>query len=233
VTYTTGIIDVAHWETASIPKLAAAKDAGLVAVIAKCTQGKDARDKAYGKFRDECKRLGLLFGSYHFGSGTSDGTQQADWYLRHADPDSLHAMDWEWQINVDRNGKKFPDMSVAQAEAFVSRVHEKTGRWPLVYTSRSFLTKSLRPSESSILANCPLWVCWYLNSKPALPLAPWKTWDLWQYTNGKHAMAKPPGPIATPALGGVDRNAFAGDEPALREWWANCGRARGPACRHA
>jgi lysozyme len=231
VTYTTGIIDVAHWETDSIPHLADAKADGLVAVIAKCTQGKDAIDRAYPKFAVECRRLGLLFGSYHFGSGTSPGEQQADWYLRHADHDSLHALDWEWQINVDRaTGKKFPDMSVAQAEAFVTRIHEKTGRWPLVYTSRAFLTKSLRPSENSVLANCPLWLCWYLDAKPEkhLPLAPWKTWDLWQYTNGKHAMAKPPGPIATPHLGGVDRNAFAGDESALREWWMNSGRACRP-----
>jgi lysozyme len=232
-TFTTGIIDVAHWETASIPHLAAAKAAGLHAVIAKCTQGKDARDKAHPKFRDECKRLGLLFGDYHFGSGTSPGEQQADWYLRHADPDALHALDWEWQINVDKAGKKFPDMSVAQAEAFVVRVHEKTGRWPLVYTSRSFLTKSLKPAADSVLANCPLWLCWYLDASPDkhLPLAPWKTWELWQYSNGHDGPRdKVRFPRETPHLGGVDRNAFLGDEATLRQWWGSVGRVRGPQC---
>lgn len=221
--FTTAIVDVAHWEGASIHKLEAAKAAGLVAVIAKCTQGRDYVDPAYVGFRDECKRLGLLFGSFHFISDSSSGQQQADWYLQHADRDSLLAIDYEWMPKGQGH-----DAPLANAEAFVSRIHEMTGRWPLVYCARAYLTGERAPSASSVLGNCPLWVCYYVGAPPKLPVQPWRDWDLWQYTNGH---ANPTHwPTLTPELGAVDRSAFAGDEAALTAWWRSAGLPRGPQC---
>lgn len=223
--YTTGIIDVAHHETASVAHLEEAKKKGLLAVIAKCTQGVGYVDPAYTSFRDECKRLGLLFGSYAFGSGEHSGKEQARFFLDHADPDSLLALDWEWQQK-----KTLKEMTTAHAEEFVSYIHEQTGRHPVVYTSKSWVHECKpMPLWTSVLANCPLWLCWYVDRHPerALP-RPWASFDLWQYTNGT---AGPDLPRETPVLGHVDRNAFLGGEDALREWWKNCGRVNGPQCR--
>jgi lysozyme len=230
------IVDVSHWESGAVPHLAGAQRLGLKAVIAKTTQGKDAIDRSYVPFRDECKRLGLLFGSFHFGSGTSDGATQADHFLTHADPSSLLCLDWEWQTKDQHTHKpRFPEMTTAQAEQFVVRIHERTGRWPLVYCGRSWVNEIGKPKADSPLANCPLWLVWYINEKPekALP-APWSTYDLWQYTNGNTASASKAFPMKTLGLGGVDRSAFLGDVASLCEWWANCGRDdRGPACRES
>jgi lysozyme len=230
----TAIVDLSHHEAACVPLLGRAKEQGLVAVITKCTEGRDFVDPSYAPMRKAARDADLLVGSYHFGTNSDSlnddgklGREQADHFLAHADPDGLLILDWEWS-------EKHRDMTLANAEAFVARVHEKTGRYVVIYTSRSFLTHDLVPKADSVLSQCPLWLCWYLDAHPAkhLPRAPWKQHDLWQYTNGHAGPADEIAfPRKTPVLGRVDRNAFAGDERALREWWEHCGRDPGPQCR--
>jgi GH25 family lysozyme M1 (1,4-beta-N-acetylmuramidase) len=223
----TGIIDVDH--TASTPEqIAAAHAQGVLAVIAKCTQGKDYVDPAFAAWRDRVRKVdGLLFGEYHFGSNSCPGNVQADWFLAHAAPDSLMILDWEW--NPDHVGG---DMSLANAELFVQRIYQVTDRWPVVYCARAFVVHDKIPEQSSPLANCPLWVVHYADPPPHLPIAPWRRADLVQYTDVKYGPHDTRTyPRITPGLGRkADRSYFDGDAVALREWWANAGRERGPQC---
>ena len=219
---TTGIVDLSNSEHACGPLLAHAAQQGLVAVITKCTEGKDYVDPSYAAMRASALAAGLLFGSFHFATGSTDGATQADWYLRHADPADLLCLDWEWSKHGNAN--------LAYAEAFVSRVFAVTGRWPLVYTSRSYVSEKGVgvPEHDSVLGHCPLWVCSYGHNPPAMPTSPWSDWDLHQFTNG--IAATPHYPTETPVLGKVDRSAFRGDAAMLRAWWAMAGREHGPQC---
>jgi lysozyme len=217
----TGIIDVDH--TASTPdQIAAARAAGVVAVIAKCTQGKDYVDPAFAAWRDRVRAIpDLLFGEYHFGSNSCGGAQQADWFLAHAVSDSLLILDWEW--NPDHASG---EMSLANAEAFVSRVYERTGRRPVVYCARAFVVHDKIPEIDSPLAQCPLWVVHYADPPPHLPIAPWRAASIVQYTDVKYGPHDTKMfPRITPGLGrAVDRSYWTGDEASLRQWWQSAGR---------
>jgi lysozyme len=115
-------------------------------------------------------------------------------------------------------------MTLAQAEEFVSRIHEVTGRWPVLYSGRSFLDEHNIPS-TSVLGHCPLWLAQY-GEEPLHVPSPWAAWSLWQYTDvadGPHDQVAYP--RHTPGFGVlVDRSAFRGTLDELKSWWANAGR---------
>jgi lysozyme len=220
----TDLIDVAHWELGGNVEAAAAH--GLVALWAKSTQGVGYVDPSYEGWRKDSRDAGILFGSYAFGTNQHSGTEQADYFLAHSDRASLLCLDWENNPNAPKQ-----TMDLAHAEEFVARVHEITGRWPVLYSGRSFLDERRIPS-SSVLGHCPLWLAQY-GEEPKHTPKPWAVWDLWQYTNsaaGPHDETRYP--RRTPGFGiRCDRSVWRGDLASLREWWANCGRERGPACR--
>lgn len=217
----TNIIDVARGEKPA--NIANAAKQGLGAVWAKASQGKDWTDPTFTLFMQEAKDARVLRGAYHFASGSSDGRQQADWFLSHIGPgmgDVLLALDWEHNPDT-ANG----DMTLEDAEAFVSRIHELTGRWPVLYSGLDFLLTHHIPT-TSVLRNCPLWLACY-GPEPMHVPAPWTVWDLWQYTDWKSGPNdKVTYPRDTPGLGvRVDRSAFRGDLAGLRTWWSACGCA--------
>ena len=221
----TDIIDVSRNELQGADVAAAAR-AGLLALWAKTSQGRDWLDPTFAEWEKAARENSLLFGAYHFASGSSDGRQQADFFLAHVNPlTTLLALDWENNPDT-KNG----NMSLANAELFVSRVREMTGRWPVLYSGRSFLDEHAI-ARSSVLGHCPLWLAQYGEEPKHIP-SPWDAFDLWQYSdvaNGPHDQVR--FPRETPGLGRkVDRSAFFGDAAALREWWRNCGRERGPQC---
>src|SRR5437867_11422293 len=60
------VIDVSHWEDPiDFEKVAAD---GIVAVIAKATQGAAGIDKTYAKYQKPAAPYTVLWGSYHFGT---------------------------------------------------------------------------------------------------------------------------------------------------------------------
>jgi hypothetical protein len=124
-----------------VDELAAAKAAGMKALLHKATQGKDWRDPKFASAMAAAQDLGLLRGAYHFASNSADGAVQADWFMERVAlavgtvaNDVLLALDWE--NNPDTTSGV---MSVENARRFVERVHTVTGRWPLVYSFTHFL----------------------------------------------------------------------------------------------
>lgn len=213
---TTDIIDVAHWEIGA--NIAEAARQGLKALWAKTGQGVDAPDPSFAAFRDAARVAGILFGDYHFGTSVHSGVDQANDYIKRFDPSALHALDWETDPNHGTT------MTLAQAEDFVTRVHEVTGRWPVLYSGLSFLFEHKIPATSP-LGHCPLWLACYGEEPKHIP-SPWARWDLWQYTDfhdGPHDAVTYP--RITQGLGRkVDRSAFRGDADALKAWWQTAGR---------
>src|SRR5437773_7606358 len=77
------VIDVSHWEAPIDFKKVAAD--GIVAVIAKATQGAAAVDSAYARYRRAAAKYKFLWGSYHFGTG-SEADVQKEHYLTTTQP---------------------------------------------------------------------------------------------------------------------------------------------------
>ena len=195
--------------------LNAAKNYGLAGFFNKATQsyGENLfKDSTYPERRREAKELNLLFGAFHFGSGGS-GAEQADVFLDYTNPqnDTLLALDFE--ENTTRGEST---MNLQDAIDFVSRVKEKTGKYPGIYGG-SLLKESLRTGHP-ILSQCWLWLSEYPLSYMSAPRLPngWTDYTFWQYTDG---IVNPK--IATPidGIGFCDRNLFKGTPDELLNFW--------------
>jgi GH25 family lysozyme M1 (1,4-beta-N-acetylmuramidase) len=88
------VVDLSHHNKS--PNFERAKADGVVGVIYKATQDQSGVDPTYKNSRKRAKDAGLLWGAYHFGTG-SDGLKQAENFLNTVgDPsDTLLALDFE------------------------------------------------------------------------------------------------------------------------------------------
>jgi lysozyme len=199
------IIDVNHDNSLNFDKLL---EAGITAIIHKVSQGATFKDPKYKARKKQARDLGFLWGAYHFSSG-ADPIAQANNFLSvedASDPDILIALDWE-DSTSGRN------MTLIEAQEFVSEIRRRTGRFPVVYGGNLIRENVTKPNK--ILKNCPLWYVRYRDTPIGIPTHTWPTFTLWQYTNGKVG----PEPRLTPGSSGADRNRFDGTIKQLKAAW--------------
>lgn len=209
------VIDLSHHNVVnSFDEIAAA---GITGIIHKASEGFRFTDKKYWTRKQYWKdQLKLLWGAYHFCSPGS-GVDQAKHFIDTVNPDdqTLLVLDYE-------SGPTGRIMSIAEAEKFVQYVKDVTGRYPGLY-SGSDLRHQLGNRMDSILRECWLWVARY-GGKPIVPKA-WKTWTMWQYTDGTVSSKDAAGnwlPKTVQGMarpGGVDRNCFNGKFSQLLKIW--------------
>ena len=219
------VIDISRSVTVS--DFRRVRQSNIRAVIHTASEGGDYADSACAARRPQAEAAGLLWGTYHYGTGQMPGERQAAFYLSatRPGPKTLLALDLEANENNPSNS-----MRLDQAEAFVRAVAEATGRLPVVYVHptwangdplpNSGLSLGARITPDSILARCGLWVADYHDS-PELPMA-WASrgWRLWQYAADESTGRPAYG--STNVVAGIshcDRNLFAGDEATLRDFW--------------
>jgi len=198
------VIDISHHNgNVDFGKL---KQAGIVGVIHKATQGSTDGDPTYNSHRDAAKAAGLLWGAYHFGTD-SDGVKQAINFLNVVGDASgtLVALDFE-------SNPTGSTMSLEEARAFVTQIQSVTGRFPGFYSGHD-IKQALGSGTDSVLGSCWFWLAQY--GPTAVVPQNWKTWTLWQYTDG----ALGPDPTDIPGVGRFDRDLFNGSEDQLRTFW--------------
>ena len=132
------VIDISHYE-GHVDFDAVVKEP-IVAVISKASYGLQGLDNTHGVRRDAAKAHGLLWGSYHFGTGEGTGQQQAENFLGavgEGRATDLIALDFE--PNVDAKGNPLgPTMTLEQAREFVAAIHGAYSS----QTERSFHAKA-------------------------------------------------------------------------------------------
>ena len=198
------VVDTSHHNgNVNFPK---AKDAGIVGVIQKATQGQTGVDPTFKSNRKKVTDAGLLFGAYHFATG-SDGLKQADNFLNVVGSfdQTLLVLDFE----PNPTG---PSMSLEEARAFVTHVKQVTGRFPGFYSGH-FIKQLLGSNKDPILSQCWFWLAQY-GPTPVVP-PNWPTWTMWQYTDG----AIGPQPHSVPGIGRCERDKFNGTAQQLRDLW--------------
>ncbi|MCB0723104.1 MAG: glycoside hydrolase family 25 protein [Ignavibacteriae bacterium] len=200
------VIDISHHnERINFEKV---KEAGIIGVIHKATQGISFVDDKYRERKKEALENGLLWGAYHFGTD-KNGKNQADHFLNHIDNnnDTIIALDFE------RNDPKpYDTIHKKQGEDFIEAIHERFNLYPGIY-SGTFLHSQI--TNNSIFKKCWLWLIDWDNN-PNWPKNIWDKWTLWQYTGDGNG----PEPHKVDGISGnCDRDKFNGEEYALKEFW--------------
>jgi lysozyme len=200
------IIDIYHQNPIDFDRV---RDAGIVAIIHKASEGARFTDRKYHDRRARAKDLGFLWGAYHFASG-EDVVHQVENFLSYADPDDddLIALDFE-PSSSGRN------MSLPQAHEFITMVKRELGRYPVIYGGSMLREALLGVQADALLANCPLWYARYARRLIGIPHQVWPDFTLWQYTDG-HAG---PEPHTVDGAGDCDRNRYAGTTAQLKGAW--------------
>ncbi len=198
------VVDLSH-HNGSVD-LGAAKADGLVGVIHKATQGSTYVDPTYSGNRAKASDAELYWGAYHFGVG-DDGVSQAEFFLNTVQPRPTDLLVLDFEANLQG-----PSMTLEEARAFVTHVHEKTGRWPGLYSGH-YIKGLLGTGSDPVLAQCWFWLAQY---GPTAVVPPnWRTWTLWQYTDGALGSA----PYQVNGIGRCDRDTFNGTLTQLKTLW--------------
>lgn len=207
------VIDISHYQKVT-DGFASAKAMGIVGVIAKATEGHSLEDGAFAANRLYAKRAGLLFGAYHF-LRPGDMYAQADHFLEVVgDPRGM-------LLALDHEDAR---VSLNEAQAFMMRVKEKTGAYPVLYSGALIkqqvaavnFSAHASPDPSIFWGKIRLWVAQY-GTVVQWPRDVWPQWWLWQYTGDGAG----PGPRDVPGVGtGIDISTFYGTQDELRRDWA-------------
>jgi lysozyme len=199
------VVDISH-HNGTLNLKRAKEEGGIVGLISKATQGVTFTDPTYKGNRAKALGVGLLWGAYHFGTG-SNGVHQAEHFLSVVQPDSKTLLVLDFESNPQG-----PDMTLEEARAFVTHVKEATGTFPGLYSGH-YIKELLGTSKDPVLANCWFWLAQY--GPTAVVPVNWPTWTMWQYTDG----AMGPEPHTVPGIGRCDRDKFNGSETQLRDLW--------------
>jgi hypothetical protein len=141
----------------------------------KATEGTVTVDGTLVANTQGAKENRVLYGLYHF-LRNMNGTAQADHFI---------------DIVTNMLGGDFGDLPMAVdvevaldagvVRAFVYRIAERLGYYPLIYTS-PHAWNDLVTGDKSWAAVCPLWVANWYTDNPTIP-SPWIAWVVHQYTN--------------------------------------------------
>src|SRR5712671_5765984 len=167
----TNVLNLSHYDMMR-PDFATMKRQGIVGVIHEATYPPFVRDAKYLDRQMGALQAGLLWGAYHYANGT-DPIRQADHFL------SVVSSAWAQAnpaarsngvllvLDFEKNGH-YPGgtMRVDQAIAFVQRIHERTGKYPGIYSGEYHMRQTLGSRnvsgvQKSILAKCWLWLANY------------------------------------------------------------------------
>lgn len=158
-------------------------------VIVKATQGTGFVNSGFSGAADRTLGDGKLLGFYHYASG-GDARAEAEhfWSIASAyNCRGIPVLDFEQYQNMPAwNDEDWP-------LAFVTRYHDLSGVWPMVYVSAAYRYKVAECAD-----HCALWVAGYPRSNITTwenlsfgyKINPWKSWTVWQFTSA----------------GGLDRN---------------------------
>jgi GH25 family lysozyme M1 (1,4-beta-N-acetylmuramidase) len=181
--------------------------AGNVFVFAKATQDNDFIDPMFVTNIVRARQAGLAAGGYHFFDYTLDGRDQADHFIDRLE--LAGAIDGALPPVVDVEcwapiGSSIHAVSATRLRDFVSRVYERTGRLPIIYTSVFMWRQVVVNAEG--FEDMRLWAaCWGCDAPPSI--APgWESWDFWQTGVGR-----------VRGVGRLDANYYSGDAEDLTD----------------
>lgn len=190
-------------------------------VVVKATQGLSWSNRNYAAQVAGADRAGKATGMYHFANG-GNAVAEADTFVNAVSDrvgKSVLALDWEQCLAYGRYGCFVTNPNwgnPAWIQTWVTRVHDRTAVWPIVYIQRSAVWQV----NAWVRARCMLWVAQYASTAATgYQSNPWNAGasgeGMTQYTSSGYVGGRGP----------LDLDIFFGDRTA----WSKiaCGERRG------
>lgn len=208
------VVDLSHHN--ATPDFVTAKNAGLIGVIHKATEGTSYKDSKYESRKAAAQAAGVAFCSYHFlKSGYVE--QQMDFYL-----DTVKPVPGE-RVVIDYEDAK---VVLSDLRTAIKRIRARDPSLQITVYSGHTIKDQLGSAYDELLASTSLWIAQYTSAAaPSWPKGTWKTWTLWQYSDGSAGGSpKNLNGIAAPH----DCNAFNGSRENCLKWMLPAGAAPQP-----
>lgn len=193
-------------------------------VVIKATQGLGWSNINYSAQVANADRTGKATGMYHFANG-GNAVAEADVFVNAVSDRvgrSVLALDWEQCLAYGRYGCSVTNPNwgnPAWIQTWVTRVHDRTAVWPIVYIQRSAVWQV----NAWVRARCMLWVAQYAsNAATGYQSNPWNAGvsgeGMIQYTSSGYVGGRGP----------LDLNRFFGNRQAWQK--IACGERAGCNC---
>ena len=169
-------IDLSHWN--QVNDWDAIRKAGFEFCFIKATEGTYFLDNTYKARKDKVRKAGMLLGAYHF-AGATDPVKEADWFL-----ENVGDLQSGEIVILDYETHKLADPA-SWSLKWLTRVEEKLGFKPMLYTYHEFLKKYDWSKVSK--NNNGLWAARYgLQTPFPNPLmkpatGSWSFYAIWQF----------------------------------------------------
>ena len=153
-------------------------------VIIKATEGTDYVSSDCDRAYQQAKLAGKRLGVYHFATGNTSGTREADYFI-----DNIQGYIGEAVLVLDWEGEALAT-GVGYAKEFLDRVYERTGIKPMIYMSGS--VEHEYDWSSVVAGDYGLWVAYYsieecynyIPDADSYDLCYWSEPAMLQYTSG-------------------------------------------------
>lgn len=161
----------------------AVASSGIAFAFMKATEGLTFIDASFRSNWAGAAAARVLRGAYHFFRPARDAVQQADNFIQTVG--MLGQGDLPPVLDIEVADGMGAAAILDAAGVWLSRVEQRLGRKPIIYTYPDFWRSQL--GNSSRFASYPLWIAHYTSA--AAPTIPggWTTWTLWQRTDKGHA----------------------------------------------
>lgn len=208
VTHSPAIINVSGWDPKEVQRagdrysqhdLSALRRNGAVAFIARSAKGPLLDDK-FSSFLKSADHQGFLLGAYHFVTLDQSPSAQADSFV--ARVRNIARAQGISQRKILLVGDFDTHSTPDRLAAFISRVHQLTGIYPVTYLENSdglrARLNAATSAQKSLIRRSPYWLALYspegtertMATTGNVPLTPdalnslygiWPTWAMWQY----------------------------------------------------
>ncbi len=153
----------------------------------KATESTMYTNPSFRQQYDGSRRAGLVRGAYHFAlPDRSTGATQAAYFVAHGGGWSPDGVTLPPMLDIEYNpyGRTCYGLSPTQMSRWVAdfsaAVHTRTGRFPIIYTTRDWWNTCT--TSPSISATDPLFLACYCRSPGTMPTG-WQRQTIWQYND--------------------------------------------------
>lgn len=137
----------------------------------KATEGRSLKDPYFNQNLQECRRVGINCGAYHFYNPRADATEQAQFFIRSytAAPGDLPPI-----LDVEKDYDKTALLD--GVITWMNIVGKQYKTQPILYCNSTFYDKYF---SGTTLDSYPLWLAHYKTNSPRIS----RKWDYWQWSD--------------------------------------------------